>query len=192
MKVFHMEVALATVILLSALADPCSSLTREKRSLLDMVATLWCYRNRLGISLLGINLYGCYCGTGGSGATVDSVDQCCFLHDCCYHHSRVFLKCRSKVKWKNYSFRCKGAETYCMSRGMCSRMACECDKQFAECLMKATPNMAHFFYDKQQLCPGPKSTCPDKFPNRSEILSWPQTTPISQNRSQPQQQPPEK
>uniref|UniRef100_A0A8C5WHW2 Phospholipase A2 n=1 Tax=Leptobrachium leishanense TaxID=445787 RepID=A0A8C5WHW2_9ANUR len=109
-------------------------LERRKRGLLDLVVTLWCYRNKLKVPLLGINLYGCYCGTGGSGLPVDEVDRCCFLHDCCYYHSRVVLKCHAKVKWEFYNFTCAQDQTKCTSQTVCGRTACECDRQLAECL----------------------------------------------------------
>ncbi|XP_029437939.1 basic phospholipase A2 homolog 1-like [Rhinatrema bivittatum] len=154
---------------------------RERRSLFDMALTLWCYRNQLRIPLVGINLYGCYCGPGGSGSAVDPVDQCCFLHDCCYRHCRVSLKCRSKVKWQRYSFRCWKSQTECVSKSVCGRMACECDKQFAECLARAKPKKQHFLYNKKQLCPGPKGTCPAIFPNRTEIHRWTKKPSVPQN-----------
>ncbi|XP_075693920.1 phospholipase A2, minor isoenzyme-like [Rhinoderma darwinii] len=150
------------------------TIVRQKRGVLDLVVTLWCYRNRLKVPLLGINLYGCYCGTGGTGSAVDDVDRCCHLHDCCYRYSRIDLQCHSKIKWQLYHFSCGTAQTQCHSSTVCGRMACECDKQFAECLTKARPKKKHFFYNKRDKCAGPHDTCPELHPNITAILQWTQ------------------
>ncbi|XP_066438377.1 phospholipase A2-like [Eleutherodactylus coqui] len=145
---------------------------RQKRGVLDLVVTLWCYRNRLKVPLLGINLYGCYCGTGGAGAPVDDVDRCCLLHDCCYRYSRLDLECHSKIKWQFYQFTCGPAQTQCQSSTLCGRMACECDKQFAECLTKVKPKRKHFFYNKRDLCVGPHDACPELHPHITAIAQY--------------------
>ncbi|XP_034289709.1 phospholipase A2 crotoxin basic subunit CBd-like [Pantherophis guttatus] len=132
---------------------------RETRSVLDMISTLLCYGDRLQIPLLALNLYGCHCGTGGFGKPLDAVDRCCFLHDCCYRHTRLSLKCHNRVKWQRYKLLCKTSETECRSKSICGRTACECDKQLAECLTAARPQRKHSFY-KRELCQGSKGTCP--------------------------------
>ncbi|PIN88789.1 hypothetical protein AB205_0221320 [Aquarana catesbeiana] len=147
---------------------------REKRSLLDMVVTLWCYREKLKISLLAINQYGCYCGAGGSGTPVDDADRCCLLHDCCYRYARVDLQCHSKIKWQLYRFSCHQSKTKCKSSSLCGRMACECDKQFAECLTKAKGVKKYFLYNKKDLCMGPHETCPQMPPNMTSAWPWTQ------------------
>ncbi|XP_043562322.1 basic phospholipase A2 F17-like [Chiloscyllium plagiosum] len=145
--------------------------TRQRRGLFDMAMTLWCYRSKLGISLLKLHNYGCYCGTGGSSRPVDQVDQCCFLHDCCYYHTRVILGCHSQVKWSTYNFTCKKAQTECKGQTVCTRMSCECDRAFAECLSRAKPSDMHYFY-KTRFCKENKSVCPATFPNSSTIMDW--------------------
>nr|DBA17446.1 TPA: hypothetical protein GDO54_002894 [Pyxicephalus adspersus] len=147
---------------------------RHKRGVLDLVITLWCYRGRLKVPLLAINLYGCYCGSGGSGTPVDDVDRCCHLHDCCYRYSRLDLQCHSKVKWQFYQFSCGKTQTECKSSTLCGRMACECDKQFAECLTKAKAKKKHFFYNKRDLCVGSHETCPQIPPNGTSVWPWAQ------------------
>ncbi|XP_077148711.1 basic phospholipase A2 taipoxin alpha chain-like isoform X1 [Ranitomeya variabilis] len=142
---------------------------RQRRGVLDLVVTLWCYRERLKVPLLGINLYGCYCGTGGAGAAVDDVDRCCLRHDCCYRYSRLDLRCHGRVKWQLYQFSCGTAHTQCHSSTLCGRMACECDKQFAECLTKAKPKRRHFFYNKKDMCVGPHDVCPELHHNLTAI-----------------------
>ncbi|KAM9301715.1 phospholipase A2, minor isoenzyme-like [Gastrophryne carolinensis] len=151
--------------------DP-TNLVRQKRSVLDLAVTLWCYRSRLKVPLLAINLYGCYCGTGGSGTPVDDVDRCCLLHDCCYRYSRLDLQCHSKIKWQFYHFSCGRSRTECKSSTLCGRMACECDRQFAECLTKAKPRKKHFFYNKKHLCVGPHESCLQVPTNFTSMLPW--------------------
>ncbi|XP_056382561.1 otoconin-90-like isoform X2 [Hyla sarda] len=153
---------------------------RQKRGVLDLVVTLWCYRNRLKVPLLGINLYGCYCGTGGTGGAVDNVDRCCLLHDCCYRYSRIDLQCHSKIKWQFYQFSCGPAQTQCHSSTLCGRMACECDKLFAECLTKAKPKKKHFFYNRKDMCVGPHDACPQLHPNITSVLQWTQNQTTSE------------
>ncbi|XP_060628679.2 phospholipase A2 crotoxin basic subunit CBd-like [Anolis sagrei] len=135
-------------------------------SVLELVLTLWCYRPRLKIPLLALSKYGCYCGSGGSGSPLDTADQCCFRHDCCYRHARVALKCHSRVKWKRYKLSCRSSETECHSTNLCGRAACECDKQLAECLTGAKPKRK--FYNREDLCRGPKEPCPAIHQNWTE------------------------
>lgn len=155
---------------------------RGKRSILDLALTLWCYRHRLQTPLLAINLYGCYCGSGGSGSPLDSVDQCCFLHDCCYRHARVSLKCYKRVKWQRYKLLCKRSETQCQSKSTCGRVACECDKQLAQCLTTAKPQKKHAFYNRGNLCKGPKDACPLIRHNWTEILLSGSPFPLSETK----------
>ncbi|KAG8564539.1 hypothetical protein GDO81_016510 [Engystomops pustulosus] len=159
----------APLLTLQLLYSDAGTPVRHKRGVLDLAVTLWCYRNRLQVPLLGINLYGCYCGTGGTGAAVDDVDRCCLLHDCCYRYSRIDLQCHSKIKWHFYHFSCGTSHTRCHSATLCGRMACECDKQFAECLTKAKPKKRHFFYNRRDMCAGPHDVCPELHPN---ITRW--------------------
>ncbi|XP_066467869.1 basic phospholipase A2 PLA-B-like [Tiliqua scincoides] len=163
---------LALAVLFSQVHGHSKGSQREKRSVLEMVLTLWCYRHRLQIPLLALNRYGCHCGTGGLGSPLDAVDQCCFLHDCCYRHARVSLGCHRRVKWQRYKLLCKGSETECRSTSVCGRVACECDKQLAECLTAAKPQRKHSFYKRGDFCKGPKDSCPVIHRNWTEILPW--------------------
>uniref|UniRef100_H3BIC9 Phospholipase A2 n=1 Tax=Latimeria chalumnae TaxID=7897 RepID=H3BIC9_LATCH len=145
------KLLLFTIITLYTLSTvkPGTSLSRVQRSLFDMAMTLKCYDKSLKIPLFKIYNYGCYCGFGGSGNHTDSVDQCCFIHDCCYRYARVNLRCGSKVKWSRYNYSCRKSQTKCLGKNICSRMACECDRQFAECLTTVTPNQQYYYYNKR-------------------------------------------
>ncbi|XP_055505826.1 basic phospholipase A2 F17-like [Leucoraja erinacea] len=171
MKGFSVSILCAMWMCLCPCAEMGQSSPRERRGLFNMAMTLWCYRSKLAIPLLKINNYGCYCGTGGSSRPVDQVDHCCFLHDCCYHHTRVTLGCHSQVKWSLYNYTCRKSQTTCKGRTVCTRMSCECDRAFAECLSRAKPRAKHYFY-KAGLCKEKKSVCPVGFPSSSTIMNW--------------------
>ncbi|XP_040183745.1 acidic phospholipase A2 BpirPLA2-I-like [Rana temporaria] len=139
---------------------------RDERSLLDMFASLYCSRSKFSVSLMGLLLYGCFCGPGGSGQPVDEVDQCCHAHDCCYQHTKVNLQCQSESS--GYKFSCEQATIGCVSTDFCGRAACECDRLFAECLTTAKKAQEKYhFYDKKKLCPSPNAACPPLAPSMS-------------------------
>lgn len=143
-----------------------NTLVRDERNLLDMAVSLYCSRSKLSVSLTGLLLYGCFCGPGGSGQPVDEVDQCCLAHDCCYHHTKVNMKCHSKSS--SYKFSCNQATVECLSTDLCGRAACECDRLFAECLTEAKKaDSKYHFYDKKKLCPSPDAACPPLAPSMS-------------------------
>lgn len=51
---------------------------------------------------LAYDNYGCWCGTGGSGKPVDSIDECCKAHDFCYKEIKEQYSCHPY--WSKYAF----------------------------------------------------------------------------------------
>uniref|UniRef100_A0A8C0QNQ1 Phospholipase A2 n=1 Tax=Chelonoidis abingdonii TaxID=106734 RepID=A0A8C0QNQ1_CHEAB len=54
-------------------------------------------------ALWNYSKYGCYCGSGGKGMPKDGTDQCCQLHDCCYHRLKGH-GCNAKLNTYSYSY----------------------------------------------------------------------------------------
>ncbi|OCT83801.1 hypothetical protein XELAEV_18021941mg [Xenopus laevis] len=140
---------------------------RHKRDISDMSEALWCYREKVRTPLLGINMYGCFCGIGGSGHPQDEVDRCCFLHDCCYQYANLTFNCDSS--FQPYKFSCKRSQIKCKASGVCAQMSCECDKKFAECLTTAKPKDKHFFFNGENICTKPTEICPAIYPSMAAI-----------------------
>lgn len=69
-----------------------------------------------------INIHGNWCGPGGSGPVLDSLDQCCFDHDSCYD------KCNAT--WKDKVFGTNPQRASQMQT---------CDKSLCDCLEKVDP-----------------------------------------------------
>nr|P0DPT7.1 RecName: Full=Phospholipase A2 SSD387; Short=PLA2; Flags: Precursor [Scolopendra dehaani] len=80
--------------------------------------------------------YGNYCGWGGEGTPVDSIDRCCQVHDNCYgtvnenecgHYIR-------NVKLIDYDWHMEGTEIVCDPKDdACGRALCKCDKDIIDC-----------------------------------------------------------
>ncbi|KAE8606646.1 hypothetical protein XENTR_v10010811 [Xenopus tropicalis] len=143
------------------------NLRRHKRDFVDMSKTLWCYRDKVQISLFAINLYGCFCGIGGSGHPQDEVDRCCFLHDCCYQFTNVTFNCDST--FQAYEYECARSRIKCKSSSVCDQMTCECDKKFAECLTAAKPVDEHVLFNRDPACNKPTDLCPPVHPSVAAI-----------------------
>ncbi|XP_071174119.1 acidic phospholipase A2 PLA-2-like [Mytilus edulis] len=126
---------------------------RTKRNLLAMSDMISFTTGRYG---LDFNKYGHFCGKGGKGQIMDSIDWCCNLHDNCYgrlqkygcshllmstydwtlvHYQIVCpyvttLKTRSVFKIpKSTSY-----EKIEVDKDYCHQATCECDKNLAYCL----------------------------------------------------------
>jgi RHS repeat-associated protein len=71
----------------------------------------------------GQNIYGNWCGPGGSGPTINGVDGCCKEHDDCYK--------KSGASWKNSV----------LGTGSSEKQKCikDCDKELCKCLKKYRP-----------------------------------------------------
>nr|XP_018903691.1 PREDICTED: basic phospholipase A2 pseudexin A chain [Bemisia tabaci] len=118
---------------------------RSKRSLPNlynmMERTLPCTKGLKGSFVY--NGHGNWCGSGGSGNTIDGIDECCRDHDYCYANK---TKCGSSLKeytsnydWTlSYGSRPDSLIITCNDRDFesCKFMLCECDVKFIRCLQK--------------------------------------------------------
>uniref|UniRef100_A0A663DPK8 Phospholipase A2 n=1 Tax=Aquila chrysaetos chrysaetos TaxID=223781 RepID=A0A663DPK8_AQUCH len=109
-------------------------------------------------ALLSYSWYGCFCGIGGRGTPVDSTDQCCHAHDCCYRKLREG-KCRPLIT--PYHFDVADGDIVCSNeQSWCKRETCLCDKAVASCFSSAlhSYNKSYHFYFRLK-CRGSKLQC---------------------------------
>ncbi|VDM74085.1 unnamed protein product [Strongylus vulgaris] len=80
------------------------------------------------------NGYGCFCGKGGSGTPVDSIDRCCKTHDDCYDEARVSKKCgRIDLYMDMYDWKCSNKKAICQGKTECEKALCACDTAAVRC-----------------------------------------------------------
>ncbi|KAJ7337919.1 Phospholipase A2 [Desmophyllum pertusum] len=100
--------------------------------------------------------YGCWCGMGGSGETVDEVDKCCKIHDKCFV-SLMYTKCYFPfhVYTVVYNYQgcrqCDPISSYSSWEDKvdveCKKGVCDCDSAAALCFSQAVYNSSYVNYD---------------------------------------------
>uniref|UniRef100_A0A4W3IIW6 Phospholipase A2 n=1 Tax=Callorhinchus milii TaxID=7868 RepID=A0A4W3IIW6_CALMI len=123
---------------------------------------LWQFRGMIKCSipdsnpLLEFNNYGCYCGYGGGGTPVDTLDQCCFVHDNCYGDTMEMEECWpifDNPYTEIYAYTCDDSIVKCTSdNGPCEMAICECDRKAALCFSKAEYHEEHKNLDQYKYC----------------------------------------
>lgn len=103
---------------------------------------------------LNYNGYGCWCGQGGYGPTVDETDRCCRSHDKCYGWLEESGTCNtSQLYSESYNSWVRNplissSEIVCGSGTSCQVGLCECDRTAAHCFRDSTFNPANMNYPK--------------------------------------------
>ncbi|XP_065181979.1 basic phospholipase A2 PA-12A-like [Sycon ciliatum] len=118
--------------------------SRSKRSLLNFGGMIACAIPNVGnpvTAALRYTNYGCWCGVGGSGPTVDNIDACCKVHDACYD-AAINRGC-SNPKFEGYHWNCDGGDPTCDStwwqrfltgeNTRCEKEICKCDLEAVAC-----------------------------------------------------------
>ena len=146
--------------------------SEEERDLLQFKNMITCLQPQLTLEDLSIMIdYGCWCGDGGTGITVDETDKCCRTHDGCYGRA-VGAKGDDTYlfgvpHYESYNWDCivplgQPGTVRCdeLNRPL-PKAACECDKAAAECFKekRGTFTLDHYNIDYEQCCkmnpPGP-------------------------------------
>jgi RHS repeat-associated protein len=83
----------------------------------------------------GQNIYGNWCGPGGSGPAINGIDECCKGHDDCYK--------KGGTSWKNSVFGTGGSE-----KQKCVK---DCDRELCDCLKKYTAKNFDELTGKQEV-----------------------------------------
>ncbi|CAI9717503.1 basic phospholipase A2 Ts-G6D49-like isoform X1 [Octopus vulgaris] len=108
-------------------------LITEKRSL-DSFGEM--IQSETGRNPFDFNGYGKWCGFGGSGDPVDSIDNCCRNHDHCYervNRAECDSLTHTKVYFASYHWYKHQGLIYCLNNNECQQATCMCDKAAATC-----------------------------------------------------------
>ncbi|XP_045212519.1 phospholipase A2 SSD387-like isoform X2 [Mercenaria mercenaria] len=82
------------------------------------------------------NGYGNWCGLGGSGKTIDVIDECCKVHDKCYlklNHGDCDTLLRYRIYTTEYKWSFKSGQITCNEEDPCGAKLCHCDSTAAQC-----------------------------------------------------------
>ncbi|KAI8777075.1 acidic phospholipase A2 E [Biomphalaria glabrata] len=128
MSVISTSLASALVVLLCI--GGFSDAERSERGLPSLPVAITTYTGR---NPFDYNNYGCYCGLGGGGKIMDSVDRCCYDHDRCY--ASVNKDCIIPAQLILNRINCSNGSCSCPNTaGSCAHKTCTCDVQFGVCL----------------------------------------------------------
>ncbi|XP_071800025.1 uncharacterized protein [Asterias amurensis] len=129
-----------------------------------------------GENPLDYNGYGCHCGIGGGGTSVDGTDRCCYIHDRCYDllertglcdddsndvYIMLYQYSASNCDTANPQIKCKEAEKYDLleqllvfKRTECAEELCRCDREAALCFKRNRNTFSQSFvnFDKEKNC----------------------------------------
>ncbi|CAF0953834.1 unnamed protein product [Adineta steineri] len=139
-----------TLIIGGISSIPTDDLSQSRNVAFQFREMITAVTGRSAFDYLG---YGCHCGLGGKGKTVDGVDMCCKIHDQCYADTSTYLQfwnlCSPHLvgfSWKNDN----GVLSCSDKPDTCAYKTCMCDKQVAECFAQNTYNDHHKGYSKSQ------------------------------------------
>ncbi|VDI75115.1 Hypothetical predicted protein, partial [Mytilus galloprovincialis] len=88
----------ACVLFIIVISSPAER--HEKRGTIEKKAW-WNFAYQM-LSIFGIGNsaflfdYGCFCGLRGHGESVDTIDNCCQVHDACYSMEKTELNVKTK------------------------------------------------------------------------------------------------
>ena len=161
--------------------DTSISKLTEERNLLHFNDMILCLQPNLGTKdvLATYADYGCYCGKGGSGASLDETDYCCRVHDSCYGDSD-HLKRNFKVVHaynvletpytSRYAYKCEKEKVKCdvKRNNDFEQFVCECDRRAAECFKskRSTFNAGRFGNVDTKAC------CSSSPPSSNNCKAW--------------------
>ncbi|XP_074652240.1 basic phospholipase A2 nigroxin B-like [Tubulanus polymorphus] len=98
-------------------------------------------RHTTGRKALDFNKYGNWCGYGGGGPIVDSIDRCCYNHDKCWADLKRGVCKKYNLLFTTYSWKKRSNRRLSCTRSWwgssrCKRALCECDKACALCFKR--------------------------------------------------------
>ncbi|VDI20129.1 secretory phospholipase A2 [Mytilus galloprovincialis] len=103
--------------------------------------------------------YGCFCGYRGHGESVDTIDNCCQVHDACYTMIEEENKCWFHPKWTPYDYIISNVtgknRVECKDeKDSCHWDVCMCEKIFVDCIHLHIEeyNDESLFLDTEEKC----------------------------------------